>query len=51
MKSLRADDPAAKGGATEMKKWSDAAFAQSDADKNGAVSKDELKGFLAQPAK
>lgn len=51
MGSLRANDPSAKGGATEMKKWNDTAFAQSDTDKNGAVSKDELKGFLAQPAK
>ena len=51
MSSLRANDPAAKGGAAEMKKWNDSAFAQTDTDKNGAVSKEELKSFLAQPAK
>lgn len=51
MGSLRANDPSAKGGAAEMKKWNDAAFTQTDTDKNGAVSKEELKGFLAQPAK
>lgn len=48
MTALRASDPNAKMSSGEMRKWSDAAFVQSDTDKSRSVSKDELTAFLAK---
>lgn len=48
MASLRANDPAAKPGSAEMKKWTEQAFTQTDTDKSKSVTKAELQAFLVQ---
>jgi hypothetical protein len=46
MTALREQNPAQKAQVTDVDAWTTAAFTQADKDKNGAVSKDELQGFL-----
>lgn len=48
MASLRANDPAAKPGSAELKKWTEQAFAQTDTDKSKSVTKAELEAFLVK---
>ncbi|GGB17662.1 hypothetical protein GCM10011380_03990 [Sphingomonas metalli] len=43
-----ASDPATKAESAETKKWLTAAFAQADKDKNKALDKAEVTGFLQQ---
>jgi len=45
-----ASDPSTKATDPATKAWVDKAFAQADTDKNKAVSKQELTGFLSQGA-
>lgn len=46
MTALRESNPAQKAAVKDVNAWTTAAFAQADKDKSGAVSKDELQGFL-----
>jgi hypothetical protein len=46
MTALRESNPAQKAQVKDVNAWTTAAFAQADKDKSGAVSKDELQGFL-----
>lgn len=49
MVALRsASDPSANAASAEMKTWVAQAFTSADANKDSAVSKDELTGFLSQ---
>lgn len=51
MKKLRtASDPTVDPEAEQVKTWVGQAWAVADADKSGAVSKDELTGFLSRGA-
>jgi hypothetical protein len=46
----KASDPTTKAESAEVKTWVNQAFASADKDKNKAVSKTELTGFLTQGA-
>lgn len=46
MTALREQNPAQKAQVKDVDAWTTAAFTQADKDKSGAVSKDELQGFL-----
>jgi hypothetical protein len=46
MTALREQNPAQKAAVKDVNAWTTAAFTQADKDKSGAVSKDELQGFL-----
>jgi hypothetical protein len=46
MTALRETNPAQKAQVKDPEAWTTAAFAQADKDKSGAVSRDELQGFL-----
>jgi len=46
MTALREQNPAQKAAVKDPEAWTTAAFAMADKDKSGAVSKDELAGFL-----